>query len=131
MMTARQIARGLGWYSIALGTLELLAPGRMSRALGLGSRASLVRTYGLRELAHGAAILTQRNPAPWVWTRVAGDALDLLVLGKALGRPARGARLAVLAVLGTTIVDVLCARQLSQPTSPKGLLGRLVHRRGK
>jgi len=74
----RSLARGLGWYSLALGAAELLAPRTVARAAGLeGSSRALVRLYGLREIACGIGILMSRNPAPYVWARVGGDVLDL------------------------------------------------------
>ena len=36
------MARGLGWFSIGLGVTELLAPGAITRPLGLRGHESLV-----------------------------------------------------------------------------------------
>ena len=48
--------------------------------------AELRRAYGVREIAAGMGILGSRNGdrAPWVWSRVAGDALDLASLSGGL-----------------------------------------------
>ncbi len=45
-----------------------------------GGREALVQAYGAREVATGAAILMSHDPTPWIWGRVAGDALDLATL---------------------------------------------------
>jgi hypothetical protein len=114
---AHGLARGLGWFSIALGVAEVAAPRALTRALGMEGQESLVRAYGLREIATGAAILRSENPAPWVWGRVAGDALDLATLGAGYRnhnpQQQRNLGLALAAVAGVTAADVWCARALS------------------
>jgi hypothetical protein len=113
--SAKDLARNLGWFSIALGALEVAAPHRLSRTLGWRESESAIAFYGLREIATGVAILTARNPAPFVWGRVAGDALDLVSLLGGFGGSRRKA--AVLLALGTvgavTVVDLICAQTLS------------------
>jgi uncharacterized membrane protein len=83
----------------------------------------LLRLFGLREMASGVGILTQHRPAPWMWGRVGGDALDLACLGAALtsdeAKPGRIAA-AMAAVAGVTALDVLCSQQLSQSTLQQG-----------
>lgn len=71
------IARGLGWFSIALGLAQIVAPRAMARAAGVSAGAGAMRLYGLRELACGIGVLALRNPRPFLWARVGGDALDL------------------------------------------------------
>lgn len=113
--TARGLARGLGWFSIALGVAELVAPRAITRSLGLRGQEGLVQAYGVREIATGIGLLATRQPAPWLWGRVGGDVLDLATLAAAGGsrrhREARG--IAMAAVLGITVLDVLCAATLS------------------
>jgi hypothetical protein len=111
----RTVARGLAWLSIGLGVVELVAPERITRFLGLdGGHTELVRLYGLRELASGAGILAQRTPELGVWSRIAGDVLDLATLGAALPASRRRRRVAgaMVMVAGVAALDVLCARQL-------------------
>ena len=71
------LARGLGWFSIGLGLAEMLAPRMLGNQLGMEGKESLLRFYGAREMAAGVGILMSDNPGPWIWGRVAGDALDL------------------------------------------------------
>ena len=127
MASGERLARGLGWFSIGLGLAEAVAGGRLSRSLGMEKRAGLVRVFGLREVASGVAILAQGNPAPGVWARVGGDALDLAALGFALpgaaGKQGRiGAALA--AVAGITALDVVCAQQLGGAAGGAGAPAR-------
>jgi hypothetical protein len=113
---ARKVARGLGWFSIGLGLAELLMPRTIARGISLQGRERLLQFYGLREIATGVGILMSRQPAPWVWGRVAGDALDLATLGSGL-QPSNPrwlqTGLAIAAVGGVTVADVACAEALS------------------
>lgn len=111
------LARALGWFSIGLGAVELLAPRYVASALGMQGRERLLQAYGVREVAAGMAILTARDQTPWVLGRVAGDALDLATLAPALheSNPKRGAvAVAIGAVAAVTLLDLLCARELRQ-----------------
>ena len=115
------LADFLGYFSIGLGLAELLAPSVMSRVVGIKrpderSRATM-RLMGLREIGHGLGILSNQQPAKAVWSRVAGDALDLALLGRTMANPEndRGRALFATAnVLAVAALDVMCARQLSQ-----------------
>jgi hypothetical protein len=78
------VANGLGWFSIGLGVTQLIAPDRLSRLIGLNANPALMRLLGIRETASGIGILSQNGSAPWLWSRVAGDAIDLALLGTAL-----------------------------------------------
>jgi len=82
--SARALADGLGWLSIGLGLGELLAPRALTRFLGMEAYAGLIQAYGAREITTGIGILSQDDPAPWLWGRVAGDALDLATLAAGL-----------------------------------------------
>ena len=115
-----KLASGLGWFSIALGAAELFAPRALTRALGMEGHENVVRAYGAREVATGVAILMSHDPAPWVWGRVGGDALDLATLATGLrgDNPQRAnVGMAIAAVLGVTALDAVCAQGL---TSEKG-----------
>jgi uncharacterized membrane protein len=114
---AGQLARALGWFSIGIGLAELLVPRTVARAAGVNDRPLLLRTLGARELASGVGILTRRQTAGWLWSRVAGDAMDLALLGIAAGsiRSRRGrVAAATAAVAGVALLDVLSSVQHSQ-----------------
>jgi hypothetical protein len=112
-----QTAKVLGWFSVGLGAAQLIFGRSMNRTLGLRQSPALVRALGAREVAAGAMVLMYPDMAAPVWLRVAGDALDLAVLARALatgGRRREATLLATLAVLGVTAVDVVTAASLSQ-----------------
>ena len=104
------MARGLGVFSLILGAMR--------------GQERLVQAYGAREILTGAAILTARDPTPWIWVRVAGDAIDIASLAAAYAarggnarqrrETSRGISMALFAVLGVTMLDYLNARRLTQ-----------------
>jgi uncharacterized membrane protein len=111
-----RLARALGCASLGLGVVQLTAPYAVSRLSGVDDSPwarITVPLVGLRELSHAAVLLGSRRPAPWVWTRVAGDALDLTLLGCAVadrtGWRRRRAMAATAAVAGITAVDLYTA----------------------
>jgi uncharacterized membrane protein len=118
-LNEEQLARGLGWFSIGLGLAEVLTPRGVAKIAGLrGDNTGLIRLFGLREIASGIGIFMQgRRPAAAVWSRVAGDALDLACLGAAFASPdsSKGrVAFATANVLTVTALDVICAQQLSR-----------------
>lgn len=112
-----QVARGLGWFSLGLGLAELVAPGRLASAFGLEGKENLIRAFGAREVGAGIGALSD-TPAPAIWSRVAGDLLDLgtLALGARDGddQQRRNAGIAIAAVVGVTLVDLLTAASLGK-----------------
>ncbi|MCC2643432.1 MAG: Cyclase/dehydrase [Nitrospira sp.] len=112
------LAQTLGWFSIGLGLAQIMAPRAVTSLVGLqNEHRFLLRALGLRELTSGLGILSNRRPAGWVWSRVAGDGMDLALLGMALASPrARRNKLAAatIAVLGVTALDWFAGRELSR-----------------
>ena len=78
------LARGLGWFSIGLGITEIVAPRRLSKLIGIDEHPVLMRMLGVREALSGVGILVQERPAASLWSRVAGDGMDLALLGAAM-----------------------------------------------
>jgi uncharacterized membrane protein len=117
----RPRARALGWVSLGLGVAQLVAPRAVRRLSGVDdSRTSkvLVPLVGARELVHAAGLLAGRRTGPWAWTRVAGDAMDLVSLGVALVHRRGQRRMRLLAVtgavVGITVADVRTALRTTQ-----------------
>jgi uncharacterized membrane protein len=107
---AEQLAKLLGWFSIGLGLAQLIAPRGMSRAIGVQERPNVMRALGAREIASGLGILSQRRPANWLWMRVAGDVMDLAMLGAAArtsGTMRSRVGLTTAAVAGVAVLDLL------------------------
>ena len=108
-----QLNKALGWFSIGLGLTQLLAPRALGRFIGAGDGyTTLLRLCGAREVASGLGLLSERAPASSAISRVAGDVMDLALLGAALRSPdAKPARLlaAATTVLGVTAIDMYAA----------------------
>jgi uncharacterized membrane protein len=126
------LARFLGWFSIGLGTAQIAVPGAVARIAGVDDRSpdgatggtrTLMRLLGAREIAAGIGILGSRRPESWLWARVAGDAMDLALLRKALRSPGnRHGRVAgaLAAVGGITVLDMLESTWLSDGADGPG-----------
>jgi hypothetical protein len=105
-----RVTSGLGWFSLGLGFAELLAPRKVAAWTGLPDQPLVLRALGLREITSGVGILSTRRRRPWLWSRVAGDAMDLALLGAALkSQESNRARVAAAAaaVAGVTAVDAI------------------------
>nr|WP_231117665.1 malate dehydrogenase [Mycobacterium intracellulare] len=90
--TTATLVKTLAGASFALGMGELVAPSRVAAIAGVEDTARsrrVIRALGVRECGHGAALLV--GPDKLVWTRVAGDVLDmaLLIAGVAARGPGR------------------------------------------
>ena len=110
-----QLSRALGWFSIGLGITELLAPRRITAALGMEGNEVLVRAYGAREIGSGLLSLSI-DKQTGLWSRVVGDALDIATVATAM-RPANrkiGNVLLTMALLaGISAIDVLGAQAVT------------------
>jgi uncharacterized membrane protein len=105
------MAETLGWLSVGLGLTGLLTPRQTARVSGL-TAPGVVRLIGARELVSGIGLLTQSNKSPWLWARVAGDAMDLAAIAMTHGGTRRGRSRAVGAaavVAAITAADVWAA----------------------
>lgn len=105
----------LGWLSWGLGLTELFAAGPLARALGMEGQEALIRAYGVREIGAGMLCLSQEAQTG-VWSRVAGDALDIVTLLTAYhdrNPQKRNVELALLAVAGITLLDLVTAQTLT------------------
>lgn len=118
---AKQSGLGLGFFSLALGAAEILAPERIAKALGLdpdGSAKTVIRAFGVREVAAGAMLV--RGPAVSfnAWNRVLGDTMDTAALLLALRSTRKpGAVLGALAFVGAcTALDRWTAGKLDGET---------------
>ena len=113
---ARWVARALGGASLGLGVVQLAAPREVARRVGVDNAKQaprVVSLVGARELVHAAGLLPGRSG--WIWTRVAGDAVDLTLLARAAssrrGRRRQRVRAATAAAAMLTAVDVAAALQ--------------------
>lgn len=105
------LGRALGWFSLGLGLVELLAPHRVTRVLGMEGKESLVRAYGMREISSGVLSLSTEKHVG-LWSRVGGDVIDILTLLPALrdDNPKKQNVTAALALVGgITLIDLMAA----------------------
>jgi uncharacterized membrane protein len=124
-----QLSRALGWASVGLGLPLLVRPADTTRAVGLGSSpkhrvaATLV---GVREFAAATGLLV-RPSSVWLWGRVAGDAMDLAMLGRALknsdGRGIRRTAAVTAGVVAIAAVDLYAALTRSRKESAMEITG--------
>ncbi|MEV4630607.1 SRPBCC family protein [Micromonospora sp. NPDC049523] len=126
------LPRLLGLLSAGLGAALLAVPERLAEIAGLDhlpDHQTILRGVGARELGSAAGLLSGRRPALWTWTRVAGDAMDLSVLGLALrtGDRERRWRLAVTTgVIGAvTALDLFAAASATRAARANGRVMRL------
>lgn len=129
---ATGLIRGLGWLGVALGVTELTMPRLLASAIGVdrdGPAPAVLRALGVREIASSAAMLARpAHPAPR-WARVAGDAIDLGLLGLALATPRTGKRRLALAlgmVAGVTALDVIAARRRAEARQPRPVIASVT-----
>jgi uncharacterized membrane protein len=83
-----------------------------------------MRMVGVREIVTGLGILSERAPGAWAWARVAGDAIDLALLGAATSSPDADPRriaAATAGVLGVTALDVYSGKRLGATESSEAL----------
>lgn len=111
---ADRLARALGWFSIGLGVVQMLAPRRVTRALGVRGQEGLVRAYGAREVASGVLALSV-DRSVGLRSRIIGGAVDAATLMVALrpGNPKRdNVMLALAMVAGVAALDIMADRAL-------------------
>jgi hypothetical protein len=99
---------------LGLGLSELLAPEKVAALSGVDDNdrsRKVIRALGARECGHGAALLG--GPDKLVWTRVAGDVLDVALLAAGVIRRGPGRRrrgtIALAALSGIGALDLYAA----------------------
>ncbi|HET9864560.1 MAG TPA: hypothetical protein VFP37_14030 [Steroidobacteraceae bacterium] len=111
-----RLPRRLGYFGLAVGAAELIAPRLLSRVLGLRPQPTLMRAMALREIASSVGTLALPGSAAAPGSRVLGDLMDMAIIGLAAGiKPGRRGRrlLALLAVVGVTALDLYATRRLA------------------
>ena len=116
------LVKGLGAASLGLGLTEVLAPRRVAAVAGVDDTSRsrpVIRALGLRECGHAAALLF--GPNKLVWTRVAGDVLDVGVLLAGVAKRGQGQRgrgtVSALALAGIGAVDLYAALRTTRDGS--------------
>jgi len=111
-MNDTKAARVLGWSSFVIGFAEIFAPRFLQRQLGLQGHRTLLRMLGVRECLSGLTILSGQKPdgqlTTGLWSRVAGDAMDLALLGAATRKTRRPTGLAGATAMVLAITAWMC-----------------------
>jgi hypothetical protein len=106
-----RLGKALGWFSLGLGLVELFAPKRITRALGMEGQEALVRAYGAREISSGMLSLSTEKHLG-LWSRVGGDGIDIATLLTALrddNPKKQNVATALAMVAGVTLLDLMAA----------------------
>jgi len=116
-----KVARGLGWLSLGIAAAEIFARRTVEKdLLGIDSHPLLLPALGVREAVAGVTLLSQKKITPTLaaglWSRVAGDAMDLSLLAAAAPTTRKPTSLAAnsLIVLGITAADLYYALRISR-----------------
>jgi hypothetical protein len=108
------LAKILAATSVGLGAAEVLAPTLVSNVSGVRPTRrgrNAIRALGVRELAHGFAV---RSSPVLVWTRVAGDILDIALLAVGHRTHSANAKRGLIAaglLTGIAGLDVIATRR--------------------
>ncbi|MFB8829996.1 hypothetical protein ACE0DR_13285 [Azotobacter sp. CWF10] len=115
MATSDRVARGLGYFSIGLGLLELASPRLVTRSLGMEGAEALVRRRRPRD-PHRPRRAGSEPHAGALGPRGRGcTGPGHPGLGPVGGQPRQGnVKAAMAVVLGTAMVDAMAARALSE-----------------
>jgi len=138
---ANMLVKSLGWFALGLGALELAVPRLVARLVGAKPSGRLDRAFrvlGAREAVSGLGMLGKRRLPGWAGMRVAGDAADLGLLVRSViesrterspyrkdqARRRTRLGLALGAVAGISVLDVLGLRHVLRRRGGKGATGR-------
>ncbi len=114
-MDEHKLARGIGWFSLAIGLRLVVAPMPGTRAFGMGERPALGCVMGVRDLVVGAGLLRGENTRTWLMARGINDALDaaLILVGMASGAfPRDRAPVGLAVVTSFSVASLLLAKRL-------------------
>jgi uncharacterized membrane protein len=128
------LVKGLAAASLGLGLSEVLAPRKVAAVAGVNDTRrsqAVIRALGLRECGHAAALVF--GPNKLVWTRVAGDVLDVGVLLAGIAKRERGQRrrgtVSALLLAGIGAVDLYAALRTTRDDGSTGRHGNAPSQR--
>lgn len=117
-MDYKKLSLGLGYFSLALGMVELFGSGRIARTLDAQGHEGLIKGFGAREVVAGLGLLQAPAHGVGMWNRVAGDVMDIVAVGAAAkNSPTNRAVWGALAfVVGALVLDAVVANGLDRQT---------------
>ncbi|WP_353952954.1 hypothetical protein V6K52_05835 [Knoellia sp. S7-12] len=103
---ALRSASGVGWVTLPIGLVLVIAPSRVGRTLGLGDHAQDLRVIGALDLALVPGLLAGRPRRPWLVARAALN-LGIAAYCARLARDegSKGALAGVAAMAAATLAD--------------------------
>lgn len=119
-----RLSRALGLFGVGLGLSQILAPRAVARTIGLRDNRrirKLMMAFGIREVTTGLGLISQPRSVALARGRVAGDSMNLALLGQGLtSRRNQQNRVAaaLVAAIGITVLDLIAGKQLGQPDDP-------------
>jgi len=124
-----RLSTALGVFSLALGTAQVVTPDGLSRLIGVQGSSPVVQTsqrlLGVREIVQGSGILASSQPRGWVWSRVAGDVLDVslfVAAARAKGLDRTRIAITLAALTGVGVADLVAALRLGGDATDDGSL---------
>src|SRR4051794_2001090 len=75
----------LGWFSLGLGLMQVLAPRTFLNLIGIkdhDTNVTITRVVGMREISGGIGVFTEPRPVTWIQARIAGDVMDIALLDR-------------------------------------------------
>jgi uncharacterized membrane protein len=125
------LSTALGIFSLALGSAQVVTPDGLSRLVGVQGGTPVVQTaqrlLGVREIVQGSGILASSHPRGWVWSRVAGDVLDVglfVAAARTTGRDRTRIAVTLAALTGVGVADLVAALRPAEGRGDHALTAR-------
>lgn len=117
-MDYKKLSLGLGLFSLALGAAELFASKAIARSLDAEGHEGVVKGFGAREVLAGVNLLVAPAVATNMWSRVAGDVMDIVATSAAAKNSPKNklAWGALAFVVGAAVLDAWVAVGLDKQT---------------
>lgn len=117
-MDYKKLSLGLGVFSLALGAIELFGSRRIARSLDADGHERLIKGFGAREVLAGVNLLAAPAVGTNMWSRVAGDVMDIVATAAATKNSPRNklAWGALAFVAGAALLDAWVAIGLDKQT---------------
>lgn len=115
-MDYKKLSLGLGVFSLALGAAELFGAKKIAGTLDASGHEGLIKGFGAREVAAGLALLNAPGHAVGMWSRVAGDVMDIAAVSAAAKNSPRNKAVwgAFAFVTGALVLDAVVAKGLDR-----------------
>src|SRR5690349_13122050 len=107
----RKIAAGLGWFSVGMGVAEIVAPGAVSKLIGVKRKSSDTRWRGVRKLAAGIGLMQAPQSGMGLLTRAGANVLELSRMRSRSRRRGSNSGRAAIGLAALAGVAAICVKQ--------------------